>query len=884
MKLKTYQAETLDTLRRFLEEASITGPKAAFATITAEPAQARRLGRLAKPYVPLDGLPQVPYVCLRLPTGGGKTVLGAHAVNVVRQAWTGRDTALVLWLVPTNTIRTQTVEALKNTRHPYRMALDADFGGNVRVFDIADFSHIRPQDIEQNCVVVVGTIQTLRVEKTEGRKVYDNHEELEPHFSGRPLTAPELERDAEGRVKFSFVNLLHMHRPIMIVDEAHNALTNLSREMQRRVNPSAIIELTATPRDEKGKLLNNILHSVSAQELKDEQMIKLPIMLTEHDSWQNAVNGAIARRAALAEAAKTDREGYIRPIVLFQAQPKDEEVTVAVLKQHLVEVERVPEDQIVIATGDQRGLDGINLFDPACPINYVITVEALKEGWDCSFAYVFCSVSRIRSAVAVEQLLGRVLRMPYAARRKNPELNRAYAHLADVTFGATAKALAEKLVSMGFEEDEAADNVEVVQPLFDDGDHDLFARRARPRPIFRHAVPSTPEVIAALEQARAHGVEVRQRPDGHVEFAIEGAVPVEVERHVAAALPEKDRQQLTEAVKTYRLTNRHLLSPAEQGEPFSVPQLMAEIQGQLEFADTDTFMELVEWSILNEPATLSAGEFAIHDTAATFRIDIEGRHVTYANAGEEGQGTLDVIVDGWTAEGLAIWLEQQVRRDFIHPNELLRWVRDLIQDLLRRPGMSIAALMRAKYILARKVKEKIERAYRERRAQAYQAFLFGPEAAPRIVPSHRFEFRHGMYADQRLQRLGRWRPNKHFLGPDRVPAFDGAEDGEEMRCAETLDGLKQVEFWVRNVAKHPSSFWLPLAQGRFYPDFVAKLKDGRLLVVEYKGALNIEADSNEKKTVGQLWERTGGGLFLWVEKDVDGRDMRRQMLHKLGED
>ena len=111
----------------------------------------------------------------------------------------------------------------------------------------------------------MGTIQTLRVTNTEGRKVYAHNENMEPHFTALPQSLPGLEQRDDGGIKFSFANLMHVHRPLMIVDEAHNAVTGLSREMQARVNPSAIIEFTATPR-----LNSNILHSVSAQELKDE--------------------------------------------------------------------------------------------------------------------------------------------------------------------------------------------------------------------------------------------------------------------------------------------------------------------------------------------------------------------------------------------------------------------------------------------------------------------------------------------------------------------------------------------------------------------------------------------------------------------------------------
>ena len=498
MELKQYQIDTLTMLRRFLEEARIAGPKNAYEAITREPEQAGRLGGYAGAYAPLNQMPDVPYVCLRLPTGGGKTILAAHAVSIARSAWIEKDYPLVLWLVPSNTIRRQTVEALKNPRHAYRHVLDAAFDGRVRVFDIADFTHIRPHDLRDRCCLVVGTIQTLRVKSTEGRKVYAHNEEMEPHFAALPAHGCRgLERLDGGAVKFSFANLLHIHRPLMIVDEAHNAVTGLTRDMQARVNPCAVIEFTATPRPK-----SNILHSASAQELKRADMIKLPIMLAEHDSWQNAVHGAIEARAALAEAAQDDPD-YIRPIVLFQAQPKDQDVTVGALKTHLMEVEQIPAGRIAVATGDQRELDGIDLFDPACPIDYVITVEALKEGWDCSFAYVFCSVSRIQSATDVEQLLGRVLRMPYATRRRNADLNKAYSFLSEPSFGEAARALADKLVAMGFEEDEARASIEPVQGTFgmDDG---LFDARNKPQPAFTHAIAAEPHVLQAL-QAVAHG-------------------------------------------------------------------------------------------------------------------------------------------------------------------------------------------------------------------------------------------------------------------------------------------------------------------------------------------------------------------------------------------
>ncbi|OHC47151.1 MAG: restriction endonuclease subunit R [Rhodobacteraceae bacterium GWF1_65_7] len=875
MKLKQYQTDTLSTLRRFLEEARVAGPKGAYEAITKEPEQAKRLGRFGGTYTPLAELPNVPYVCLRLPTGGGKTILGAHSIGIARDAWVEKDYPMVLWLVPSNTIRLQTAEALKNARHPYRQALDESFDGRVRVFDIADFTQIRPHDIRDHCCIVVGTIQTLRVSNTEGRKVYSHNENMEPHFTTLPKTMPGLETLEGGGVKFSFANLMHIHRPLMIVDEAHNAVTGLTREMQGRVNPSAIIEFTATPR-----LNSNILHSVTAQELKLEEMIKLPIMLSEHDTWQNAVNGAIASRASLAEEAEKDTD-YIRPIVLFQAQPKNQEVTVEVLKKHLMEVENVEEHKIAIATGDQRELDGINLFDPKCQIEYVITVEALKEGWDCSFAYAFCSVSRIQSAVDVEQLLGRVLRMPYAKRRKSEDLNRAYAFLSEPSFGEAARSLADKLVAMGFEEDEAAANIEPAQSSLD-MDTGLFGPRDKPKPTFTHTVTVTPEVVAELK--KQEGLTVRATEDGKVEIAVTGRVDGGLEQAIIQALPETERTGFSVAVTKYRVEVMDQLSPAEQGETFRVPRLVSEIQGTFEFADTDVFMEFHDWSLLNHSSKLSEVEFAIRETARSFEIDLDGNRITYQFADEAEQLALDVAVDGWTPEALVLWLDRQVRQQDIHQSELLRWLRDLVGHLITARGMHIAALMRCKFILARKVREKLAAIRQQERNGVYQRYLFAPEAKVEVSFDQAFAFKDGMYSDQRRYR-GRWKPRKHFLGPENVPAFDGAENGEEFQCAQAIDSLPGLKFWIRNVARHPNSFWLPTATDKFYPDFVAQMDDGRLLVVEYKGAHIADgADTAEKRTIGELWERNGGGksLFVVVEKTLDGKDMRTQMIEKIG--
>ncbi len=449
--LKIYQQETLRVLGEYLDAARMDGCSAAF---EAKRSDAARNCSVA-PYRAIPQVDDAPYICLRLPTGGGKTHLAAHTIGVAARTFMEQDNPLVLWLVPTNTIRKQTYDTLNNPRHPNREAIEAVFGSRVMVLDIADFTQIRPADLRDKAIIIIGTVQTLRVERTtEGRKVYAHHEALEPHFAGYTGSGAGLEVIEEGaekgRIKFSFRNLLALHRPLVVIDEAHNSTSPLSYEVLQRIRARCVIEFTATPASN-----SNVLHSVSAAELKAEDMIKLPVVLIEHQSWEESVAAAIQTRDKLAELAQNDRQ-YIRPIVLFQAQEKGHAITYDVLLNHLVEQEHIDREKIAVATGDQRELDKINILDPNEKIEYVITVEALKEGWDCPFAYVFCSVASIHSKKDVEQILGRVLRMPYAKKRVQEELNRAYAHVSSDSWQNAVAQLTDRMVSMGFEEQEAA--------------------------------------------------------------------------------------------------------------------------------------------------------------------------------------------------------------------------------------------------------------------------------------------------------------------------------------------------------------------------------------------------------------------------------------------
>ncbi|MBU0656776.1 MAG: DEAD/DEAH box helicase family protein [Gammaproteobacteria bacterium] len=857
-ELKNYQKETLQTLREFLEEARLMPVEEAFTRAQ------QRQNRQPLPYLH-HTFGNVPYVCLRLPTGGGKTVLASYTVGVAKRAYLEQDFPIVLWLVPTNTIREQTLEALQKPGHPYRAALEDEFGvDRLLVLDIGDVTRIRKQDIGAKTIVVVGTLATLRVEDTSGRKVYAYHEDFEPHFAGVNPHDERLEKVTEadlkpngltakslGRIKYSFANLLALKQPLVIMDEAHNARTKLTFDTLKRIHPACVVEFTATP-DASRESASNVLHHVSASQLKAANMIKLPIMLSEHNEWEGAVRDAVLTRKQLAQEAVKSGDS-IRPLVLFQAENKSGEVTHEVLKTFLTEQLGVEPQQIAVVTGSQRELDGINLFDPACPIEYIITVEALKEGWDCSFAYVFCSVKDVKSAKDAEQLLGRVLRMPYAQRRQNEALNRAYAHLVSPNFAKAAAMLTDKMVQgMGF------DPLEIPQHLQHGNQYGLFDGDVeQPKPAV----------------AEERGEFTLSNGDT---FTACGLIDEPTEKLILQGLSGKQKAEVQQQVEQHNLRAKARLAPAERGEMFaSLPLLCVREENQLHLLEPESFLYTKGgWSLLDFPLELP--QFDIRESGRTFEVFLQGGHVSYKLAEQNDTPNLNLIELDIDETVLVRWLDREVRQADVSPAEMIRWLVQLLGHLMKERGFSLTALVRSKFLLARAVKDRIAFCRNKAAQQGFRYWLFEDASLLDVSEIYRCAFKPGLYPARLPFYRGKYHFSKHYY-----PVIeDLSASGEEFTCAQVIDLHSNVRFWVRNlVNREASSFRLPLAHGYFYPDFVAELQDGRTLVVEYKGAhLETADDAREKAAVGTLWAEKSNNLFLLaLAQDQQGRDVYQQL-------
>lgn len=849
---KKYQNDSLEILGDYLLRCRETGnPSVAFTTLTEIPYNViSEVEGGAK--MPDD----MPFVCLRIPTGGGKTVVGARAIKTARDALLDTDHPLVLWLVPSDAICKQTLGAMRDRKNPLRQVLEEELG-SVEILDGDQALNLTPSALGSGAVIIVATIQSFRVEDTEIRKVYGNSGQLMGHFDHIPLEVKNL--FPEG-FPHSLANVLRLRRPLVIVDEAQNARSPLSMQVLERFQPRAIIELTATPEAKKNP--SNVLVSVSAAELKAENMVKLPIVLSAETGFKEILTSAIAMRGELETEAAAEKKStgeYIRPILLFQAEPHDQgrpdALTVEVLEKALREEHNIPENQIAVATGTERGLDGVDLNSDSCPIRYVITQSALKEGWDCPFAYVLCSVANLRSSTAVEQILGRILRMPRAERKTRETLNRSYAYVRSPHFYLAAEALRDSLVKgAGYDRKEVSEFFTPREPKQIGMDFEASGRRTITLALSADVEP-LPEKVKDVA-----------RVTGEKKLTISGSPKKQEAAAILEAVTnEEDKEVVRAALAELQQHERAFTSPAERGEEFLIPQMMLELGGEPVSPDEATWLE-TGWSLPKPPTGEDCPSLLTTTRADTVGIvDVEGgKVVTRQIPAMAAELALIEVQENWSQERLVSWLDRNIPHDDVDPGESLAWLDGVVSLMLAT--YPLGRLVRERFELRRRLETRIGTLRREASRRAYQETLFGDSTAAtvRVGGGYNFRFNNDLYPCNRACARGR-EFTKHFY--EQVGEL--REDGEEFFCAKFIDGLPDVEFWVRNLERQPVySFWLQTSTDRFYPDFICKLKNGKILVVEYKGeGISTTDDTKEKERLGNLWaERSGGTcLFLMVK-------------------
>ena len=457
MLLKEYQRRTLEMVREFLEQLAELRAKAARLAATDPDLDFDWVSKAWEKTTPRgmylsrkNGLGEpLPSFCLKIPTGGGKTLLATKVVDLVNTNYRKKQNGLVLWVVPTSQIYNQTLRALKDRDHHYRQTLDMASAGRTLILEKTHgFS---PLDVAENLCVLLLMLPSANRETKDQLRMFRDSGGFDRFFPAdddigahkallarvRNLDTFEKEDGFWGRqIKASLGNTLRLLEPLIILDEGHKAYSVNAKATLEGFNPCMIVELSATP--PKG---SNVLIEILGRELNAEEMIKLDLRIQNRASvsWKDTLLASIEHRQKLEEEAqKHDAETgtYIRPICLIQVERtgKDQRRAGIIhaddVKEYLLSHPNISEEQIAIKTSQTDELKEVDeaggLLMRDCPVRYIITKQALQEGWDCSFAYVLTILTNPGSRSALTQLVGRILRQPYARKTLNPWLDESY--------------------------------------------------------------------------------------------------------------------------------------------------------------------------------------------------------------------------------------------------------------------------------------------------------------------------------------------------------------------------------------------------------------------------------------------------------------------------
>ncbi|MBO4372665.1 MAG: DEAD/DEAH box helicase family protein, partial [Bacteroidales bacterium] len=319
MELKQYQQDTLNDLAAYMEQvATDNNLQSAYTNFWLKKGvdiSNIESNRFIHSYDNTT-VPGVPRVMFKVPTAGGKTFIASNALKVIFDHLPAEQPKVVAWFVPSDSILKQTYKNLSNPEHPYRQRINTHFNNRVVVVDKETAlagTGIQPGQIREQLTIFVLSVQSFAANNKDGRRVFRENSSLTEYAN-----AFGHGNKIDGADETSLIQAIAHLNPVVIIDESHNFEAKLRVEMFQQINPSFILDLTATPREK-----SNIISFVDAKKLKDANMVKLPVVLYNRDSTTEVLFDAIQLQRKLEiRANKLREEGgrYIRPIVLLQAQ------------------------------------------------------------------------------------------------------------------------------------------------------------------------------------------------------------------------------------------------------------------------------------------------------------------------------------------------------------------------------------------------------------------------------------------------------------------------------------------------------------------------------------------------------------------------------------
>lgn len=877
MELKKYQQAVLDDLEQYINELDKQPTiKAAFRSFWANKGVSIDTvdDTLLRPYN--DEITGVPNVTIKVPTAGGKTYLACRALKYIFKIYPENKPKVVVWFVPSDPILKQTYVNLNNPSHPYRRAIDIDFGSKVQVVKKEEAlvgDKIHPTEIKENLTIFVLSVQSFASNDADARKAKRENGYLADHVS----TYSYSDKMIHNADETSLLQVIAQLNPVMIIDESHNfENSDLRVELKKDINPGFIFNLTATPRPK-----SNIISFVDAMQLKLEHMVKLPVIVYNHKSTTEVIANAVTLQRSLeVKALKQQKEfggNYIRPIVLLQAQPKnsDENITFDKIKAKLIDA-GIPEEQIKIKTAVKDEIKNIDLMSESCPIRFIITVNALNEGWDCPFAYILASLANKTSKVQVEQILGRILRLPYARQQKFDLLNLSYVFTCSADFQSTLKSIVDSLNKSGFSKRDyrlADKGQEVNMP--EPSSNDDFGLFSQSNQIINETT--------TFENQNVQPVSESQSTEGATTDVRESEDDLEIETEVIKqtvestsnnieelensalqqnedynAVIEETGDDVNNPLASTGMDNTYPIKPIfrDQAKEIKLPKFVQRVES-LGLFGTETDYTEIEKSDLLEGIDLSKEDHKIDFTRSNSEV------VQVDLVSDNGDNTDSVPVHKQLNMRQLEFLKQQLlsippegkkhqlagtiakRLNITEVSEkmLAEYVFDCIKDMNNE---EIDDLITFQLQTLETVKDKINSILADYRYKTFNEWL--DLGKIKCVEESVYTMPKQMVLQKKL------------IGVQKC-LYQDEEDVNsfESRVISNIANDDNVLFWHRNQERGKGFYINGFIN--HYPDFIVYLRTGQILLVEAKGDDRDNSDSEKKLELGKIWANKAGERY-----------------------
>ena len=843
MELKNFQKQVIVDLNRYCELLNSTNSVIkAYNDFWLE--KGVRVGFDAIP-IYNNTIANTPHVCFKVPTGGGKTFLACNSLKTIFANLPSKKAKVVVWLVPSDAILTQTLKNLSNPSHPYRQKIEADFNSRVQVYSkqqVLDGQQFNPSTVNEQLSIVVMSFDSFRIKNKDGRKVYQENGNLQQFtkFISTPGTL------IEGIDDTALIQVLNQLSPVIIVDESHHTTGELSIEMLKNLNPCFILDLTATPRKN-----SNIISYVDAAQLKAENMVKLPVIVYNRPSQEEVIADALDLRNKLEELAQTNTNGrYIRPIVLFQAQPKQSEnkETFEKLKNRLVD-NGIPAEEIAIKTAEINEIKDQDLLLPDCKIKYIITINALKEGWDCPFAYILATLANKTSSVDVEQILGRVLRLPYTKQNTSKFLNLSYVLTSSNDFLATIKKVVQGLNDAGFSSKDysVAEEKHNAEPTI--------------KPVQQEIAVPTPfteeEEFLQFDNSTLKAIiEERQKTNNTSNSVDEMLASAEIKSDTydeeiknlqsepLSDLPLEVRNKVT----TYKIYEQY----KDEALALEIPQFYYKSEKSLFAYLEGDYKELVSKEFLSDGFTLKDKSVEIDFHSATegvAEVDVnKSEQPKYRFMAESESEYFKEMFQSMPPESRVKSCKYQMKQmlekiDFVAGGELTAYIDRVVDNM---DSDELAAMEKNIYGFATRIKEKIEKLLDDYRRTRFNHLL--ETGKIECIPS--FKLKSEINPGETFSLLDK----SLYLAEETMNTF-------ERNVIEKVSSMSNVKWWHRNIDRREFCI-----NGfiNHYPDFIVMTNSGKVVMIETKGEhLTSNDDSRDKAELGKIWQAQAGAKYRY---------------------